>query len=88
MTWRSTAGGRSTAVGEAKRPKALEDENRRLKQLVAKQQLDTQALKTALGKGGEAPRPTTLGCFFEQALSLSRQRACRRAGISRSVMVY
>lgn len=37
-------------VSEAKRLKALEDENRRLKKLVAQQALDNQILKELLGK--------------------------------------
>ena len=37
-------------VNEAKRLKALEDENRRLKKLVAEQALDNQILREALGK--------------------------------------
>jgi putative transposase len=37
-------------VSDAKRLKALEDENRRLKQLVARQALDNQILKELLGK--------------------------------------
>lgn len=37
-------------VSEAKRLKALEDENRRLKKLVAQQALDNQILREALGK--------------------------------------
>ena len=37
-------------VSDAKRLKALEDENRRLKQLVAQQALDNQILKELLGK--------------------------------------
>jgi putative transposase len=37
-------------VNEAKRLKTLEDENRRLKQLVAQQALDNQILRKALGK--------------------------------------
>jgi putative transposase len=37
-------------VSDAKRMRELEDENRRLKQLVAEQSLDNQALKAALGK--------------------------------------
>jgi putative transposase len=37
-------------VADAKRLKALEDENRRLKQLVAQQALDNQILKELLGK--------------------------------------
>ena len=41
--WRAQYGGMKSE--EAKRLKALEDENRRLKQLVADQALDTQMLK-------------------------------------------
>jgi putative transposase len=37
-------------LSDAKRMRELEDENRRLKQLVAEQSLDNQALKAALGK--------------------------------------
>jgi putative transposase len=37
-------------VSEAKRLKQLEDENRRLKRLVAEQALDNQVLKDLLGK--------------------------------------
>lgn len=37
-------------VSEAKRLRALEDENRRLKQIVANQTLNLQILKEALGK--------------------------------------
>ncbi len=37
-------------VSEAKRLRALEDENRRLKQIVADQTLNIQILKEALGK--------------------------------------
>ena len=50
---RSTAGRRSTAgmtVSEAQRLKQLEDENRRLKHLVADLTLDNQALKAVFGK--------------------------------------
>jgi putative transposase len=37
-------------VSEARRLKSLEDENRRLKKLVAQQALDNQILKELLGK--------------------------------------
>ena len=37
-------------VNEAKRLKELEDENRRLKQMVADLSLDKEALKSALGR--------------------------------------
>ena len=46
--WKSKYSG--LTVSEAKRLKAVEDENRRLKQLVADQALDLQALKAALAK--------------------------------------
>ncbi len=48
ISWRSKYSG--LEVGDAKRLRQLEDENRRLKQLVADQSLDNQALKAALGK--------------------------------------
>jgi len=37
-------------VSEARRLRSLEEENRRLKQIVAEQALDIQALKAVLGK--------------------------------------
>ena len=46
--WKSKYSGME--VSDAKKLRQLEDENRRLKQLVADQQLDNQALKAALGK--------------------------------------
>ena len=42
-TWRSKYGG--LEVNEAKRLRELEDENRKLKQMVAEQALDIRALK-------------------------------------------
>ncbi len=46
--WRAKYGG--MAVSDAKRLKALEEENRRLKQLLADAMLDNQALKGLLAK--------------------------------------
>jgi putative transposase len=46
--WKSKFGG--LEVSEARRLRQLEDENRRLKQMVADQALDLQALKTVLAK--------------------------------------
>jgi putative transposase len=46
--WKAKFGG--MAVSDAKRLKALEDENRRLKQMVADQALDLQALKAVLSR--------------------------------------
>lgn len=46
--WRSKFGG--LEVGEARRLRGLEEENQRLKRLVADQALDIQVLKEVLGK--------------------------------------
>ncbi len=46
--WKSKYGG--LEVNEARRLRQLEEENRRLKQMVAEQALDLQALKAVVGK--------------------------------------
>lgn len=46
--WRSRYGGME--VSDARRLKSLEDENRRLKKLLAEQMLDVATLREALGK--------------------------------------
>ena len=46
--WKAKYGG--LEVGEARRLRQLEDENRRLKHIVADLTLDNQALKTVLAK--------------------------------------
>jgi len=46
--WKAKFGGMD--VSDAKKLKALEDENRRLKQMVADQALDIQALKAVVSK--------------------------------------
>jgi len=46
--WKARYGG--LTVNEAKRVRLLEDENRRLKHIVAEQALDIQALKTVVSK--------------------------------------
>ncbi len=46
--WKSKYGG--MVISDVKRLKALEDENRRLKHIVADQTLDIQALKAVLSK--------------------------------------
>ena len=49
-TWKSKYGGME--VSEARRLKELEDENRRLKHMVADLSLDKEALKTVIRKNG------------------------------------
>ena len=48
-TWKAKYGG--LGIPEAKRLKQLEDDNARLKKLVASQALDLQLMKELLGKG-------------------------------------
>ena len=53
-TWRSKYGG--LEVSEMRRLRQLEEENRRLKAIVADQALDIRALKDVLAKNGYGPR--------------------------------
>ena len=55
--WKAKYGG--LEVSEARRLKALEDENRRLKKLLAESMLDNAALKDLLGKNGLKPAART-----------------------------
>jgi putative transposase len=48
--WKAKYGG--LTVSEARRLRTLEDENRRLKHIVAEQALDIQALKFVVSKNG------------------------------------
>ena len=48
--WKAKYGGME--VSDAKKLKGLEDENRRLKKLLAEAMLDNAALKDLLGKNG------------------------------------
>jgi putative transposase len=53
-TWRSEYGG--LEISEMRRLRQLEEENRRLKSIVADQALDIRALKDVLAKNGYGPR--------------------------------
>ena len=53
-TWRSKYGG--LEVSEMRRLRQVEEENRRLKSIVADQALDIRALKDVLAKNGYGPR--------------------------------
>jgi putative transposase len=54
--WKAKYGGME--VSEAKRLKALEDENARLKKLLAEQMLDAAALRELLAKKWQGPPPS------------------------------
>ncbi len=53
-TWRSKYGG--LEISDVRRLRQLEEENRRLKAIVADQALDIRALKDVLAKNGYGPR--------------------------------
>jgi putative transposase len=53
-SWRSKYGG--LEISEMRRLRQLEEENRRLKSIVADQALDLRALKDVLAKNGYGPR--------------------------------
>ncbi len=57
--WRSKFGGMS--VPDAKRPKAMETENARLKKLLAEQMLENEVFKDVLQKNGERTGPAGAG---------------------------
>ena len=74
--WKAKYAGMS--VSELKRLRSIEDENRRLKQIVAQQALDNWALK--------ARRLATT--YAIEGLGLSERRACLLVGVSSSVYRY
>src|SRR5579864_8745387 len=73
--WKAKYGGME--VSDAKRLKGLEDENRRLKKLLAEAMLDNAALKDILGKKRLKPaaRRAAVARVMEQH-GLSQRRAC------------
>jgi putative transposase len=77
-TWRSKYGG--LEVSEAKRLKALEEENRKLKKLLAEQMLDAATLPEMLAKTSDAQFKEAgrdLGDRAERILATAGVRACR-----------
>src|SRR5258707_5646767 len=74
--WKAKFGGLD--VSDAKRLRSLEDENGRLKRMMADAMLDNAALKDLLGKSGDAHRATG-GC----GVSAPGLRDERAAGLPR-----
>jgi len=75
--WKAKFGGMD--VSDAKRLKALEDENSKLKRMLADAMLDNVALKDLLGKNGDARR--TSGGRGVSAVDLRDERAAGVPGV-------
>src|SRR5918993_3320480 len=76
--WKSKYGG--LELSEMQRLKQLDDENRRLKQIVAEQTLDIQALRRWSQKNGERHRSArgsgvVADARYQRATGVSRDRA-------------
>ena len=75
-TWRTQYAG--LAVSDVKHLRQLEDENRRLKQLVAEQARDIQALKASTAKKLVRPQAKrTAATWLGARLGLSQRRVCQ-----------
>ncbi|MEQ5872635.1 IS3 family transposase [Sagittula sp. NFXS13] len=85
--WKAKFGGMT--VSEAKRLKTLEDENARLKKLLAEQMLDLAAMKELVFKKVVTPAVKREAVAHLKALlGLSERRACRIAGAERKMVRY
>ncbi|WP_323772210.1 IS3 family transposase [Antarctobacter sp.] len=85
--WKAKFGGMT--VPEAKRLKALEDENAKLKKLLAEQMLDLAAMKELVFKKVVAPAVKREAvAHLRSLLGLSERRACRIAGADRKMVRY
>jgi putative transposase len=85
--WKAKYGG--LEVSEAQRLRHLEEENRKLKQLVAEQALDIVGFKAVLSKkvvGPQAEREAVR--IFREAAQCSERRACGQMEIVRAMVRY
>ena len=85
--WKAKYGGME--LSEMQRLKQLEDENRRLKQIVAEQTLDIQALKAVVAKKVVGPSAKRVAvAWLVDARTTSLRRACRVVGLSTATWRY
>jgi putative transposase len=75
-------------VSDAKRLKALEDENRKLKKLLAESMLDNAVLKDIAAKKVTPVARLSAVAHAREQFELSERRACSIIGISRRVVWY
>lgn len=85
-TWKSKYGGME--VSETQWLKRLEDENRRLKQLVADLSLDKEALKAIVRKKSGACRHEEGSGVALEHSQMSERRACKLVELDRSSYRY
>ncbi|PZQ08484.1 MAG: IS3 family transposase [Rhodanobacter denitrificans] len=85
--WKARYGG--LEVSEAKRLRSLEDENAKLKRLLADAMLDNAGLKDLLGKKMVTPAARREAvAHLQDHLGMSERRACRVVGADRKSMRY
>ena len=85
--WKKVYGG--LGVGELRRLKLLEEENRKLKQLVADLSLDKHILQDVLSKKALTPgRRRELVAHVQGAHGVSERRSCLALGVYRSSVRY
>ena len=85
--WKAKFGG--LEVSDAKRLRAFEEENARLKRLLADTMLDNAGLKDLLSKNGDACRKAgkrEAVTHLQTALGMSERRACCIVGADRKSM--
>ncbi|MGH7281064.1 MAG: IS3 family transposase [Polyangiaceae bacterium] len=85
--WKAKYGG--LEVSQAQEKRRLEDENRRLKQIVADQTLDIAALKSVVGKKVvTAAKRRGVVTDLRTTFGMSERRACRLVALNRSTQQY
>ncbi|WP_371130868.1 IS3 family transposase [Phenylobacterium sp.] len=85
--WKAKFGGMD--VSEARRLKALEDENTKLKRLLADAMLDNVALKDLPGKKVVTPAAhREAAAYLQSTYEMSERRACRVIGSDRASVRY
>ncbi|QZO02090.1 IS3 family transposase [Chenggangzhangella methanolivorans] len=84
--WKAKFGGLD--VSEARRLKGLEDENGRLKRMLADAMLDNAALKDLLGKVVTPAARREAVAYLAEAFEMSERRACRVVGADRMSVRY
>ena len=84
--WKAKFGGMD--VSEAKRLKSLQEENAKLKRLLADAMLDNVALKDLLGKNSTPAAKREAVAYLATAYEMSERRACRVIQADRKLVRY